>query len=180
MSQFRALTVGFVTLSACGSTSGGSVNGSVAGYSLHVVESVFSTVPESDESPAFAIIVFADRHGLCQGLQTGTWGKNTTTLGIYLMPTPPSPGTYNVASAEPPRGLAYFVKQDDRCNLAPGLSNSVPATSGSVVLDSIQQSAGGRARGTFDIHMSSGDRLTGTFDAAYCAPPSAPRMISCG
>jgi len=54
-----------------------------------------------------------------------------------------------------------------------------PATSGSVVLDSIQLFAGGRAKGTFDMDIS-GDRLTGTFDAVYCEFPSSPRMITCG
>ena len=177
MRQFRALTFGLLTLSACGSTSGGSVNGSVAGYPLHVVETVFLTLPESEEGPAFALIWFADRHGLCTGLQTGAWGKNTTSLAIYLMPSPPSPGTYSVAADQPRHAGAYFFKQDDRCNLAPGLSNSVPATSGSVALDSIQLS--GRAKGTFDMNMS-GDRLTGTFDAVYCEPPSSHRTITCG
>jgi len=178
MRQFRALTFGLLTLSACGSTSGGSVNGSVAGYSLHVVETVFFTVPESEENPAFALIWFADRHDLCTGLQTGAWGKNTTSLAIYLMPTPPSPGTYSVAADQPRHAVAYFFKQDDRCNLAPGLSNSVPATSGSVALDSIQLFAGGHAKGSFDMNMS-GDQLTGTFDAVYCEFPSSPRMITC-
>jgi len=180
MRQFRALTFGLLTLSACGSTSGGSVNGSVAGYSLHVVETVFLTLPESEENPAFTLIAFADRHGLCTGIQTGAWGKNTTSLWIDLEPSPPSPGTYSVAvglpADQPRHAMAGFVKQDDRCNLAPGLSNSVPGTSGSVTLDSIQLS--GRAKGTFDMNMS-GDQLTGTFDAAYCEYPSSPRMTTC-
>src|SRR5215471_3199708 len=134
MRQFRALTFGLLTLSACGSTSGGSVNGSVAGYSLHVVETAFLNLPESEDSPASTLIWFADRHDLCKGLQTGAWGKNTTTFAIDLMPTPPSPGTYSVAADQPRHAFGVFVKQDDRCNELIW----TPATSGSVVLDSIQ------------------------------------------
>src|SRR6266849_10155580 len=66
-------------------------------------------------------------------------------------------------------GVAYFLKQDDQCRAAPGLSdNSVPATSGSVVLESIDASPGKRARGSYDIILRSGEHITGTFDAAYC------------
>jgi hypothetical protein len=180
------LTFGILVLSACGSSSGGSFNGTVAGYPLHVVESVFMAVPESREDDAFTLILLSDRPGTCNGIRTGTWGKNTTSFGIYLFSgrpsvSPASPGTYHLLTDEPNTGVAYFLKQDDQCRAAAGLSdNSVPANSGSVVLQSIDASPGRYARGSYDIILRSGERVTGTFDAAYCPPPTSHRSITCG
>jgi len=186
MKQLGGLIFGLLALSACGSSSGGSFNGTVAGYSLHVVESVFTPLPETEDNPAFTLIVLSDRPGICNGIRSGTWGKNTTSFGIYLISgrpsvSPASPGTYHLVTDQPNSGVAYFLKQDDQCRAAPGLSdNSVPATSGSVVLESIDASPGKRARGSYDIILRSGEHVTGTFDAAYCQPRSSSVSTTCG
>ncbi len=109
MKQLGGLTFGLLALSACGSSSGGSFNGTVAGYSLHVVESVFTPLPESEDDPASTLIALSDRPGICNGIRSGTWGKNTTSFGIYLSSgrpsvSPASPGTYHLVTDEPNSG----------------------------------------------------------------------------
>lgn len=150
-----------------------------------VLSAVGTPLPETSENPPTTLILLTDRGGVCNGIQTGTWGKNITEMAIYLFSErhsspPASPGTYHLRTTDPMTGVAYFVKQDEQCRLAPGLSNSVPADSGSVVLESINPRSGGSAKGSFDIILQSGDRVTGTFDSAYCAPPSSSRTRTCG
>ncbi len=188
MKQFAAFSLSALALSACGSPPGssvreGSFTGSVAGYPLYVVESAFTTTGQSLEHPAYTVIMFSDRRGLCNGSQTEHFGMNLTYLHVDLftrgwVAAPVPQGTHNLNTEDSITGSAQFSKRDDRCQFAPG-TNPVSSTDGSVVVESIRAEPGGSVRGSFDITMRSGDRITGEFDAPYCAGSSLPSSFNC-
>jgi hypothetical protein len=92
------------------------------------------------------------------------------SLGIASGSGSVGPGSYPIEQQQQPASGAYSNAQyatfDDACRP----SETVQATSGSVI---VQTASASLVTGSFDLTMSTGDHVAGTFSAPVCDAPVA-------
>lgn len=163
-----------IALSACG----GSVNGTVAGASLAVADSVFFVNKDSAGKTKALIVVLSDKPNVCTSLKANREAKNSTGIIFQLIRLSanaeilaPDVADYTVTeqiSAAGNWGFADFAKTDSNCTSVLA-SSATSGKSGVVKLTAIKADTGGVASGTFDVTFGSqNDKVTGSFNSTYC------------
>ncbi|MBX7097598.1 MAG: hypothetical protein K1X89_07795 [Myxococcaceae bacterium] len=156
-------------IAGCGGTHT-QVTGSVGGKSLNALDAVaLSGVTGTGPGKTGAVIVMiGEQASACTNWTGGKFKSNAALLMLTVgvrgeTATVPPPGTYPVttsSSTTGPVGAAVWYVTDDKCKAG----SPVPATSGTIKLDSSTDGA----RGSFDLKMLDGSALTGSFGATSC------------
>jgi hypothetical protein len=176
MKKMMTLLLGLtVALSGCS----GSVNGTVAGFSLSVADAIFAVLKDQNGKATGALIVMADKPRICDSLKANREPKSSMGLSIAIARVSamdslaPDIGDYTVLSAtQAPMNAGNFAyagfnRNDTTCTstIAPEAGS---AKSGIVKVTNFKGEANGAANGTFDITFGSGDKVTGNFNATFC------------
>jgi hypothetical protein len=161
------------------------IDGTIGGASLGVMDSFSATTKSGSSQGGSAAILFTSTPGVCAAAGRGEQPKNVTGLTLLVFATdanaksiePTATGTYAVTKGTPAANsrlaIAVFGATDDQCKS----KMFKPADSGKVEVTRID--ANGYA-GTFDLVFGS-DHVSGSFDVPECggASTAAAGSLTC-
>ncbi len=147
-----------LSLAACGP--GTSVNGTVKGVSLNVVDTIYVN------TRGVTSLILADKPNLCATLGANRFPKNMTYLSFSVNSI--EPGDYTVGAG----ANVFFAKTDEKCAGTFATEDGL-GKSGLIKFSSLPQNVNGYANGTFDVTFGAQlDKVTGTFSSKYCLLPA--------
>ena len=179
---FQSLSVLLVSVCACGgggSSSPGSVTGTIHGQKFAIVDAVSASVTFTDAqtgtTSSQAAIILTSTPNACQDLAGNIERMNeqlfvlgVATITGTTVAAPTATGAYTVfdtnsGTAPPPMAaLVNAIATDTTCM---STANSANGTSGTVTLTTIN---GNTFDGKFDVTLDSGDHITGSFSPEAC------------
>ncbi len=181
-------------LSGCGGS--GTVNGTVAGFSVFVRDAIFSVFTDQNTGKTVGMgLAMADKGGLCALFQAGRQPRSASMVVFgfvskgQLELLAPDVGEYAVKDKvslfnvfQAGREVsATFAKNDANCTNAVAASDREGA-SGTVTVTGVKGEKGGTLSGSFNVPFkNSSGTLTGTFNAEYCEIKRAfdPVALAC-
>ena len=175
-SRFSVLA-GFA-LAACGgsgsSGGSGSVDGTVRGQPVAIVEAASAAVSSTTGSASEAMILMSSTTGLCVAPSAVVNHPGEKVVMIILSDSngtmtnaPTAPGTYTVGTASlTPAKAAVFEVNVLNATCGNDSSLGSVATAGTVTLTSVD---GGAFAGTYDVTLDTGEHVTGSFDPDACS-----------
>jgi hypothetical protein len=169
-----ASTIALAACGSSGSSSGGSITGTIHGQSFAIEDAIstsFTTTDSNGNTFSAAEIIMGDAKNLCttfganqqpkslKGAVIGLLVVNGTTISA-----PTTPGTFTISSS--PSGNAGVwdaIVTDASCmDVA---ASEAKGTSGTITLTSINN---GAFDGHYDVVLDSGDHVTGSFSPESC------------
>lgn len=177
--------VAFLTM-GCGSV-GNRFDGTVAGHTLHVEETLFFPLRDSSGATLGAAVAMADTNDLCGALAANRIPPSMTHAWFFVFRTQDD-GSTRIRLA-PDRGMYTVVLERNAANLAAvpfnyafagffsmdaSCTSTIPMAqaegqSGTVEVDNLDFTSPGTMTGKFEVSFGSqGERGTGTFNASLC------------
>jgi hypothetical protein len=178
MSYFARLLPCALFVAACGSSSPGSVSGTIHGVTYSVGDAISAAVSETDNGVTshFAFISLVSIDGACADIGSNSEPPNVKSLAISLadyngtvLNAPTATGSYTIydstAGGTPPTLYASASAGVTDATCTTITADSASAMTGTVTLTSV---SGNVFDGSFDIMMNSGDHVTGSFSPEAC------------